>query len=157
MLANSDSAIGSTVISILYGTSLDAPTRAGMVDAVNRFSRRVARTGAPGEYLVEVFPVMRHLPEWLAPWKRRLNAWYREDCALFMGYVDDVQRALVSVLVIIFPAIFHCSGNRPTDRVRNATLHDSWKMQRKMACLEYSSLGYPLWCCKSGPCRLSAF
>ena len=84
------------IISIVYGTSMEESERDDKVDCMNIFTRRLARTAAPGAYLVELFPIIRHLPDWLAPWKRRLNGWHRENSALFSSYVDEVEQAIVS-------------------------------------------------------------
>ncbi|KAK1994072.1 cytochrome P450 [Colletotrichum falcatum] len=46
------------------------------------------RVGSPGAYLVDLFPSLMRLPEWLAPWKRHLRARRRRDEAFFHDLVD---------------------------------------------------------------------
>ncbi|KAF5343042.1 hypothetical protein D9758_011166 [Tetrapyrgos nigripes] len=52
---------------------------------------RLARAALPGSFLVEFLPIMKYLPEALAPWKKEGNEWYRKDTAMFQGFLDEVQ------------------------------------------------------------------
>ena len=40
---------------------------------------RLERVASPGAYLVDTFPVLMYLPDWLAPFKRELKAWHVEE------------------------------------------------------------------------------
>ena len=87
--------MGSNTIRVVYGSSMDQPSRDAMVAYSTDFAHRLALVTVPGAYLVEVFPIMAYLPEWLAPWKRWVNRGYREDTAILSGYVDRVEASMV--------------------------------------------------------------
>ena len=57
---------------------------------------RVMQAVLPGAYLVEIFPVMIHLPTWMAPWKKWGLDWYRKDTEMFQGFYDGVAKTMVS-------------------------------------------------------------
>lgn len=46
-------------------------------------------------YKVEMLPWMRHIPSFLAPWKRTVEEWNREDSDAFVSYFDVVQKTVV--------------------------------------------------------------
>jgi len=50
------------------------------------------RVGSPGAYLVDIFPSMLRIPDFLAPWKRYLKARQRQDEAFFTEMVDRTKR-----------------------------------------------------------------
>ena len=54
----------------------------------------VERVGSPGSYLVDAFPFLMYLPDWLAPFKRELKALHREELDLFRGLLNDVRRQM---------------------------------------------------------------
>ena len=57
---------------------------------------RAMQAALPGAYLVEIFPVMKHLPTWMAPWKKWGLEWYKKDTEMFQGLYDGVAKTLVS-------------------------------------------------------------
>ena len=57
---------------------------------------RLACAALPGAHLVEIFPVMKHLPTWMAPWKKWGLEWYKKDSEMFQGFYDRVAKTLVS-------------------------------------------------------------
>ncbi len=52
----------------------------------------VERVSAPGQYLVDVLPILMWLPSWLAPFKREAAAHRKREVSLFTGLVQDVER-----------------------------------------------------------------
>ncbi|KAL5313142.1 hypothetical protein ACEPPN_018875 [Leptodophora sp. 'Broadleaf-Isolate-01'] len=50
------------------------------------------RIAAPGQYLVDVLPILLWLPKWLAPFKQEAAAHRKREVALFSGLVEDVRR-----------------------------------------------------------------
>lgn len=68
-----------------------------MVAYSTEFIHRMSCVAAPGAFLVEVFPAMRYLPEWLAPWKKWVNDGHRKDTAVFSEYVDRVHETMVRI------------------------------------------------------------
>lgn len=86
----------STVLAAVYGwlpidTSADT-----LVRRINALAERMASASAPGAYLVDIFPSMLYLPDWLAKWKREGRAWFKKDTDMFEGLFDEVEMKLVS-------------------------------------------------------------
>ncbi|KAF5343046.1 hypothetical protein D9758_011155 [Tetrapyrgos nigripes] len=63
----------STVLTTVYGMESIKPKDDPLVARINDFVHRLTRAALPGTYLVEIFPVVRYLPEALAPWKKEGN------------------------------------------------------------------------------------
>jgi len=86
----------STVLSVVYGwppiQSKDDP----LVTRINDHMHRFLRAALPGAYLVDIFPVMKRLPSWMAKWKREGLEWYRKDTQMFEGLMDGVREQMVS-------------------------------------------------------------
>jgi hypothetical protein len=87
----------STIMSIVYDhppiKSEDEPS----VVRINDFVERIVRAAYPGAHLVEFFPWMRYLPEWMAKWKREAMKWYRHDSTFFVGLYNNVQKRVVRI------------------------------------------------------------
>lgn len=60
---------------------------------------RLARACLPGSFLVEIFPVMKRVPNWMAKWKREGEEWHCKDTAVFEGLMNDVRKEVVSYVV----------------------------------------------------------
>ncbi|KAJ3521356.1 hypothetical protein NM688_g9026 [Phlebia brevispora] len=86
--------VGASMVTIIYGPQKNVAARDAMVDCINDFVRRLSRASAPGEYLVEAFPFLVHLPDFLAPWKRESREWYKADTAMFVQYLNDIEESL---------------------------------------------------------------
>lgn len=56
---------------------------------------RLVRATLPGAFLVEIFPVMKRLPEFLAPWKKEGLEWHRRDTVMFQEFMDKVRDQMV--------------------------------------------------------------
>ncbi|KIM35577.1 hypothetical protein M413DRAFT_347955, partial [Hebeloma cylindrosporum] len=84
----------STVLSAVYGwppiESKDDP----LVTRINDLMHRLIRAALPGAYLVEIFPVMKRLPAWIAPWKKWGLDWYKKDSEMFQGFYDGVAKSV---------------------------------------------------------------
>ena len=52
------------------------------------------RAASPGQYLVDTFPVLMYLPDWLAPFKRELKALHLEELDIMRSLLDDVKREM---------------------------------------------------------------
>lgn len=59
---------------------------------------RLVRAALPGAYLVEIFPVMKRFPSWIAKWKREGLEWYAKDTEMFEGFLADVKGRMVGAL-----------------------------------------------------------
>lgn len=63
-----------------------------MVRLVYKNQTNVERVAAPGQYLVDVLPILMWIPKWLAPFKQEAAAHQKREVALFSGLVDDVRK-----------------------------------------------------------------
>ena len=69
-----------------------------VVAKVEDYVARMLKAALPGNYFVDFFPWMMHIPTWFpgASWKREGYAWFRRDTDMFMGLVGQTEDALVS-------------------------------------------------------------
>ncbi|KAJ7446023.1 cytochrome P450 [Mycena galericulata] len=65
-----------------------------LVTRINEHMHRTVDAGQPGNYLVEIFPVMKLFPSWMAKWKRDALHWHAEDTKMFEELLDFVRKAL---------------------------------------------------------------
>lgn len=90
------------MLSAIYGyppiESKDDP----IVEKINAISNRLVRAALPGAYLVDTFPAMRHIPEWMAKWKREGMQHHRDDTVMFESFLSDIENKLVSTISNIF-------------------------------------------------------
>ncbi|TFK64022.1 cytochrome P450 [Pluteus cervinus] len=82
----------SSVKMSVYGSQPIESKDDPLVRRVNSLVTRVALACLPGAYMVEIFPVMLHLPKWLAPWKRDGLEWHRKDTAMLQEFMDGVRK-----------------------------------------------------------------
>jgi cytochrome P450 len=54
----------------------------------------VERVASPGAYLVDTFPSLMHLPDWLAPFKRELKGLHAEELDVFRSLLNDTKTAM---------------------------------------------------------------
>ena len=66
-----------------------------VIQRIHAHTARIASAVVPGSFLVDVFPAMRHLPEWAAKWKREGRAWHRAETEMFEGFNRDVRERMV--------------------------------------------------------------
>ncbi|KAF7790516.1 hypothetical protein EIP86_001472 [Pleurotus ostreatoroseus] len=83
--------IASTILAIIYDWPRDDPRTEAVIERVYDIAHRQASAAIPGNYLVEIFPSMIHLPEWLAKWKREGRAWFKKDSEMFVGMMKNVE------------------------------------------------------------------
>lgn len=65
-------------------------------DRIFSIVHNVERVASPGAYLVDTFPILMHLPDWLAPFKRELKQLHAKELNLFRGLMDDVREDLTA-------------------------------------------------------------
>ena len=78
-----------------------------LVARINDLMHRIVHAALPGAFLVEIFPVMKHLPTWIAKWKREGLEWYAKDTAMFEGFMDTVRNQVVGELVETRSTLFN--------------------------------------------------
>jgi hypothetical protein len=85
-------------MAMIYDTKPIKDHEDPLIVRVNDLVQRLVKAAYPGEHLVEFFPWMQKLPEFLAPWKPWANEWHRKDSELFQGYYNQVKERVVCVL-----------------------------------------------------------
>ena len=119
-LIDSPSTTASSILGAVYGwpqvESKDDP----LVTRINDLMHRLVRAALPGAHLVEIFPVMKRLPTWMAPWKKWGLEWYKKDSEMFQGFYDGVAKTLVSWKITTRT---QKSSRKPSERRRFHTLH----------------------------------
>lgn len=84
-------AVASSILSILYDIPDNDSTENGLLKNLDEYSHAVINAAAPGAHLVEFFPWMKHVPSWLAKWKRDAEKGYKKFSNLFIGLLRDVE------------------------------------------------------------------
>jgi cytochrome P450 len=80
----------SIVFSVAYGHRIDS-LNADVIQKRFQFMHTAASLNVPGKYLVESFPILKHVPDFLAPWKAEIKAHGRQEAAANMALVDLVR------------------------------------------------------------------
>ena len=111
-------AAASTVLSVVYDLPpvllVDDPT----VAKINNFVDIGIDFAHPGNYLVEFFPWMKHIPSPLAKWKRVAEVQSREYSEMFVGMFREVEDRIVpcSIRFVIPPAHVVSRDKETSDR-----------------------------------------
>ncbi|OCH92573.1 cytochrome P450 [Obba rivulosa] len=77
-----------------YGKRISRIVDNPQMDMVYDVVGNVTRVAQPGNYLADVVPLLRKLPDWMAPWRveaRRMHEW---EMSLFGGLLDEEKVAL---------------------------------------------------------------
>ncbi|KAF9872128.1 cytochrome p450 oxidoreductase [Colletotrichum karsti] len=71
---------GSVILSIAYGYNTDQFKTDRLLQMMNDAMEHFAYSAAPGAFLVDIFPLLRYVPEWFpgAGWKKLANKWAAE-------------------------------------------------------------------------------
>ena len=83
----------SIVFCVAYGHRIDS-LNAEVIRQRFQFMHVAASLNVPGKYLVESFPILKHIPDVLAPWKADIKAKGRKEAAANMALVDLVRSDL---------------------------------------------------------------
>lgn len=79
------------ILRLTYGARIETGEEE-IVRLVYENQVNVERVSAPGQYLVDVLPILLWLPSWLTPFKREAAAHRKREVSLFSGLVQNVQR-----------------------------------------------------------------
>jgi cytochrome P450 len=83
----------SIVFCVAYGHRIDS-LNANVIHQRFKFMHVAASLNVPGKYLVESFPILKYVPDALAPWKADIKARGREEAAANLALVDVVRSDL---------------------------------------------------------------
>lgn len=90
-----DRLTASIVFAIAYGHRVD-DFRSPVVRQRLEFMQYSSSLNVPGAYLVESFPILKDLPDWMAPWKAEIKRRGRIEAEANMNLVRVVQRDIES-------------------------------------------------------------
>ncbi|KAK5176320.1 hypothetical protein LTR44_011151 [Exophiala sp. CCFEE 6388] len=83
------------ILRLTYGAQIETGEE-DIVRLVYANQVNVERVSAPGQYLVDVLPILLWLPSWLAPFKREAAKHRQREVSLFTGLVNNVQKDVES-------------------------------------------------------------
>ena len=66
-----------------------------VIQRIHAHTARIASAVVPGRFLVDIFPVMKHFPTWIAKWKRDGLAWHAAETEMFQGFNQGVSERMV--------------------------------------------------------------
>ncbi len=100
------SLFGSTIMRITYGIEVDEPGNESYLATVEEALAIFSAATVPGKYLVETFPVLRHVPTWFpfARFKREAREWRDLPMEVLHRPWEVALHAIVSVVVCAFVA-----------------------------------------------------
>lgn len=93
----------STVLSAIYAWAPIQSKDDPIVARINASIHRMVCAAAPGAHLVEIIPIMKHLPSWMAKWKREGLEWHRKDSIMFSDFMEGVRKTVVRCVSITSP------------------------------------------------------
>ncbi|KAI0792989.1 cytochrome P450 [Irpex lacteus] len=79
----------SGIFSAVYGWA-PLPASSPHVEPVYELAKGTANASIPGAYFVDIFPIMKHLPAWMAGWKRKGMAWHERISTAFEAFNADI-------------------------------------------------------------------
>lgn len=88
-----------TAMSAIYGWLPRGADSDRLITAMGDIVSRLSFAAAPGTYLVDIFPSMMLLPDWMAKWKREGRHQCAIDTAVLQKFLDDVSARMVSSLI----------------------------------------------------------
>jgi len=91
-------AAASTMLSVSYDLSTILSTNDPIVVTINKFTEVIHHYAIRGNYLVEFFPWMKHIPSSLAKWKQEAEKGYVHYTELFEGMFREVENRIVTCL-----------------------------------------------------------
>ncbi|KAJ4374797.1 hypothetical protein N0V83_001873 [Neocucurbitaria cava] len=83
----------SIVFCVAYGHRIDS-LNAEVIHQRFKFMHYSASLNVPGKYMVESFPILKNVPDFLAPWKVEIKKHGREEAVENMALVDVVRADL---------------------------------------------------------------
>jgi cytochrome P450 len=90
-----DRLTASIVFSVSYGHRIDSLSSPVIRQRMS-FMHYAASLNVPGAYLVESIPALKYLPNWIAPWKAEIQRRGRQEAAVNMQLVRDVQQDIMA-------------------------------------------------------------
>ena len=70
--------------------------RQSLTQRILKVTHTLEKVASPGAYLVDTFPALMWIPDWLAPWKSELKRLHKEELTLFRELLYDVKMEMES-------------------------------------------------------------
>ncbi|KAF9557275.1 cytochrome P450 [Agrocybe pediades] len=84
-------ATAGSILSAVYGwkpiSSKDEP----LIKRIHAHTARIAAAVVPGAFLVDIIPILKYAPTWMAKWKREGLEWHQQETDMFEGFNKDVE------------------------------------------------------------------
>ncbi|KAK7443503.1 hypothetical protein VKT23_015676 [Stygiomarasmius scandens] len=84
----------SAILSVVYGFPPIKRSDDPLIARIMAHMHRTVEGGTTGANLVEVFPILKHVPSWMAKWKRNAVHYCQEDTKFFEELLAYVQAAI---------------------------------------------------------------
>lgn len=90
---------GGTIISIAYGIEV-LQENDPYIEHAERAIKPLVIAGVPGTFLVDTFPILKRVPDWIpgASFKHKAKAWRELSQAMVEVPFDAAKRKIVSIL-----------------------------------------------------------
>ena len=94
------SAMASNILTAVYGwpRMTTSPEDMALVKRIHAHVEHISDAAIPGKFLVDVFPVLKYLPAWMAKWKRDGEAWFENESKMFAKFTASVRDKMVRKL-----------------------------------------------------------
>ena len=91
------SAMASNILTAVYGWPRMSTSSEDMalVKRIHAHVEHISDAAIPGKFLVDVFPVLKYLPAWMAKWKRDGEAWFENESRMFAKFTASVRDKMV--------------------------------------------------------------
>ncbi|KAI0684340.1 cytochrome P450 [Earliella scabrosa] len=81
----------SSILTAVYGWPRISGKDKPVVDRIHAHTARIASAVVPGRYLVDILPIMKHLPTSIAKWKREGLQWHEAETKMFEEFNQGVS------------------------------------------------------------------
>ena len=88
------------ILSALYGWPSIGDKEEALVKRLRAHAAKLAASAMAGAHLVDIFPLMKHLPVWMAKWKRDGLAWHETETNLLKELNRDAKEQMVGRLML---------------------------------------------------------
>jgi hypothetical protein len=98
---NGNSAFADNILKTIYG--MDVQKNESYVEHAETTLAGLAAAGHPGSFLVDLFPIMKIIPEWFpgAGWKRKASMWRYVNSIVANCLWDSVKERVVRVCLLV--------------------------------------------------------
>ncbi|KDN69081.1 hypothetical protein CSUB01_11693 [Colletotrichum sublineola] len=81
----------SVIVTVTYGRRVEDVSTDIVVQRNAESMRRLTAVNIPGKFAVERYPLLKHLPSFLAPWKAEVLKQRQKDVQLYTELMDEVR------------------------------------------------------------------